>query len=301
MKSRGESRGDGKAIAVDTAAANEQHYEVPTEFYLGFLGPCMKYSSCEWELNNPNDTLEAAEERTLASYARRVGLDDDGVKRVLDIGCGWGSFTLWAAKKYPQLSFTCFSNSATQIAHITQSAKERGLSNVRATRLDINKLSLQNLGETKPFDRIVSIECLEHSENYELLFERIASLMTPAGKFFCQILGHREYTYKMDSETSWMARNFFTGGTIPSTRLFLHCNKHLCVDAQDVIPGTHYKKTLDTWLERMYANQQGLTKILGSGAAFTKWRMFHLLCAESFGLREGKEYLVAYYTFSRRK
>jgi cyclopropane-fatty-acyl-phospholipid synthase len=223
-------------IAVDTGAANEQHYEMPTSFFLSHLGPRMKYSSCEYK-GEKDQSLEAAEDRTLDTYIKHLKMDDGTVKRVLDIGCGWGSFSLYAAEKFPKIQFVCFSNSETQIAFIAARAKEKNLKNLKPVRVDINNLSLDALGETEVFDRAVSIECLEHSKNYEEIFARLKGMLNPKGRCFFQLLCHREYSYSMRND-SWMGRNFFTGGCIPSTNLFYYFNKNLVVEDQIVIPGT---------------------------------------------------------------
>ena len=178
-------------IAFDTAAANEQHYEVPTNFFLRSLGPRLKYSSCEWP--GPDATLEEAEAFSLAKYAELLGVADG--QRVLDIGCGWGSFSLYAAERFPKATFVCFSNSSTQIAHISSEAGQKKLANLTAIKMDINTLSpaaLAERGVPPPYDRIFACESLEHSRNYQALFARISEIMAPEGRVFVQILGHRE-------------------------------------------------------------------------------------------------------------
>jgi cyclopropane-fatty-acyl-phospholipid synthase len=291
-------------IAVDTAAANQQHYEVPTAFFTPFLGNRMKYSSCEWE--GSRDTLNAAEDRTLDRYLSHMDIEAGDVRRVLDMGCGWGSFSLYAAKKYPQIQFVCFSNSSTQIAFIKSQALELGITNLKPVKLDINNLSMDALQESEPFDRVVAIESLEHSKNYEEIFQRVTRLLTPSGMCFFQLLCHREYSYPMQDD-SWMGRNFFTGGVIPSTKLFYLFTKNLVVEKQWVIKGTHYKYTLDAWLERMYKVKSQLMKALTDDGCkdpiyeFEKWRMFHLMCAESFGLNRGQEWMVTYLLMKPRR
>ena len=302
---RASSEQGSQSIAVDTAAANEQHYEVPTEFFLTYLGPCLKYSSCEWP--SPSSTLAEAEVHTLDIYIDHLwpgGQAPDG-HRVLDIGCGWGSFTLYAARRFPRCEFVCFSNSATQIAHITRTAAERGLHNVRALRLDINTLSAATLQARgvlpRPFDRVFACESLEHSRNYETLFRRIREIVDPAGRLFFQVLGHRSYTYLMDS-SSWMGRNFFTGGTIPSMQLFLHFNRDLVVEKTVVIKGSEYARTLNAWMDKMHENRERCVVALTDGGSrslgstrFEAWRTFMLMSAEAFGLGRGQEWMVGYY------
>jgi len=257
-------------IAFDTAAANEQHYEVPTPFFLNSLGPRLKYSSCEWP--GPDATLAEAETHTLAKYTELLGVADG--QRVLDIGCGWGSFSLYAAERFPKTTFVCFSNSSTQIAHISGEASRRGLANLTALKMDINSLSaaaLEERGGLPLYDRIFACESLEHSRNYQALFARIAKVLAPDGRFFVQILGHREYSYLMNAK-SWMGRRFFTGGTIPSMTFFHHFTDDLCVERTEVVTGTEYSRTLDAWLQLMYAKREECEKILADGQSIASTR-----------------------------
>ena len=358
-------------VAERTEAANEQHYEVPTDFFVGHLGPCRKYSSCEWgpirgELADEKSgggklpsTLAEAETYTFDSYLSKMRIDEvpaDGSGRVLEIGCGWGSFLLYAASKYPALNFVGFSNSSTQIAHILSEADNRGLKNVSALRLDINDfcdaqlrpehifgptnlrvspmksradstdlgLSPSKISPAKNirgrknglvanggtshnflFDRLFSCECLEHSKDYERAFKAMSEVLKDDGKVFVQILCHREYTYFMNND-DWMGRNFFTGGTIPSTKLFMFFTKHLVVDDTWYIRGSEYSKTLDAWLNNLHKNRLALKNIFRENGyaspsyELEKWRMFYIMSSVSFGFNKGKEWMVAYFTFSKR-
>lgn len=330
----------GDKVALKTEAANEQHYEVPTEFFLSHLSKYLKYSSSEWPKGCNN--LEEAELYTFKEYAKHLKLDELAPgATVLEVGSGWGSLSLWNAATYPKLKFMCFSNSQTQIAHIKQQAADRGLKNLTPFCLDINTFCFQDkkgldlsvLNEQVSeqakargldakatdekgviyFDRIVSIECLEHSCNYARIFKRLADCLKKDGLMFVQILGHREYTYFMSND-SWMGRNFFTGGTIPSTKLFLHFNRDLIVRYTKVISGKEYSRSLDAWLHRMEAQKkavmeifkQGYKDMAGKGREFSpaylfqKWRMFYLMSSEAFGLNNGQEWMVAYYVFEKR-
>jgi len=351
-------------VADKTDAANEQHYEVPTDFFTGHLGPCRKYSSCEWE---GCATLGEAETASFDSYLEKMGIatvPTDGSGTVLEVGCGWGSFLLYSAAKHPAVKFVGFSNSATQRAHVAEEASRRRLHNVTVLRLDINDFceagslppiasnavaataaaaaaadalkplvavaSLEadatatatatavsltgaeaaaarvvpDLSELK-FDRIFSCECLEHSRDYGKAFEAMSKVLKNEGKVFVQILCHREYTYFMNSD-DWMGRNFFTGGTIPSTKFFLLFTEHLVVDESWYLPGTLYARTLDAWLEAMHAAKAQLTRVFEKNGyknpayEFQKWRMFYLMSSVSFGFNGGNEWMVAYYTMSKR-
>jgi cyclopropane-fatty-acyl-phospholipid synthase len=234
----------------------------------------------------------------------------DGSGRVLEIGNGWGSFLLYAAAKHPQITFLGFSNSATQQEHISRDAEARGLTNVKSLKCDINDFCDHGLpgahADTK-FDRIFSCECLEHSKDYGTAFEAMSKVLkdTADAKVFVQILCHREYTYFMNGD-DWMGRNFFTGGTIPSTKLFLFFSDHLVVDDCWFLSGTEYARTLDAWLAQMHNARARLTAVFKAHKyaspryEFQKWRMFYIMSSVSFGFNGGNEWMVAYYTFKKR-
>eukprot|EP00614_Pseudopedinella_elastica_P000282 CAMPEP_0172602146 /NCGR_PEP_ID=MMETSP1068-20121228/22361_1 /TAXON_ID=35684 /ORGANISM="Pseudopedinella elastica, Strain CCMP716" /LENGTH=363 /DNA_ID=CAMNT_0013403425 /DNA_START=15 /DNA_END=1106 /DNA_ORIENTATION=- len=301
-----DSKDKFERVADKTEAANEQHYEVPTEFFTSHLGPCRKYSSCEWA---GCGTLAEAETLTFDSYLAKMEIDAvQAGGKVLEIGCGWGSFLLYAASKNPRLEFVGFSNSATQRAYITSEAQRRGLTNVTALRVDINDFCESGLpgAEAKlKFDRIFSCECLEHSKDYARCFEAMANVLRDEGKCFVQILCHREYTYFMNND-DWMGRNFFTGGTIPSTKLFLFFTEHLVVDESWYLSGSLYARTLDAWLSAMHASRRKIKQVFAANGyksptyEFQKWRMFYLMSSVSFGFNGGNEWMVAYYTMSKR-
>jgi len=289
--------------------ANEQHYEVPTVFFESHLGPHNKYSSCEW---NNAASLEEAETQTFDSYIDKMDLASvPKGGSVLEVGCGWGFFLLYVAKKYPNINFVGFSNSSTQIEHIN--SKE--LKNARGVKLDINDFCCDMTkrnnallhGENKLFDRIISIECLEHSRNYYLAFKAMSEVLKEdTGRVFIQILCHREYTYFMN-EDDWMGRNFFTGGTIPSTKLFMFFNDHLAIDDTWYVSGRQYSKTLDSWLHQMTKKRSEVENIFRKAGyknpelEFQKWRMFYLMSSVSFSFNKGNDWMVAYYSLVPRK
>ncbi len=281
-------------IAVATKAANNQHYEVPPEFFLRALGPGLKYSCCYWR--EPKMTLAAAEEAMLRLSAQRAGLADG--QAVLDLGCGWGSFTLWAAARYPESQFTAMSNSAPQRRFIEARVREQGLGNVRVVTADINDFSPE-----EKFDRIVSVEMLEHVRNHPLLFQRIASWLNPHGRFFAHVFCHHALTYPYEDrgEDDWMSRHFFSGGMMPSYDLFLRYDEHLKVAQHWWVNGQHYEKTSNAWLHNTDQRREELIDILGGGAEgrlrLQRWRMFFLAVAEFFGLHAGEEWGVGHYLF----
>ena len=288
------------AVAIETQAANDQHYEVPPPFFVASLGKRLKYSSCFYTLGN--ETLDQAEEAMLAIYCERAELSDG--EAILELGCGWGSLTLWLAEKYPNAKITTVSNSKPQREFIEAKCLERGFKNVRVITCDVNKLELAH-GQ---FDRAVSIEMFEHMRNYDVLLERLSSWLKPAGKLFVHIFCHREvaYPFEVKGETDWMSQYFFTGGLMPAFDTFRHFDKHLRIEDDWKVAGTHYQKTSNHWLANMDKNKAEIMSVFeqcyGSAQAaiwFQRWRMFYMACAELFGFDGGREWLVGHYRFVR--
>ncbi len=279
-------------IAIDTAAANAQHYEVPAAFYQRVLGPHLKYSSCYWPA--AATTLGEAEAAMLELTAERAGLADG--QRVLDLGCGWGSLSLWAAARYPASRFTAISNSARQRAFIAGEAARRGLGN-----LDVRTADVRTLALTESFDRVVSIEMFEHMRNYAVLLRRIAGWLAPGGVLFVHVFAHRRFAYPFEDagRSDWMAREFFTGGLMPSARLLHAFADDLAITAEWHLPGTHYARTAEAWYANALQHRDAIIALLGA-PAFHRWRVFFLACAELFGYRDGREWLVAHYRFEKR-
>jgi len=287
-------------IAIEIAAANAQHYEVPARLFEVVLGPHLKYSSCYW----PSGVTElgAAEAAMLALTAQRAGLADG--QDVLDLGCGWGSLTLWAAARYPSSRFTAVSNSHAQRAFIEAAAAARGLTNIRVRTADVRTLLLPAHG----FDRVVSVEMFEHMRNYQQLLRRIADWLRPDGALFVHVFAHRQHAYPFEDTgaSDWMAREFFTGGIMPSASLLHHFQDDLIVADEWHLAGTHYARTAEAWYENLMARRAEVEQIFaatyGTEAArrFQRWRVFFLACAEMFGYREGREWIVAHYRFVPR-
>jgi cyclopropane-fatty-acyl-phospholipid synthase len=290
----------GSAVAIETAAANAQHYEVPTRFFELCLGKRLKYSSCYYPTGA--ETLDQAEEAMLALVGERADLADG--QRILELGCGWGSLTLWMAERFPAARITAVSNSATQRAHIESACVARGLGNVEVLTRDVNALELPDAA----FDRCVSIEMFEHMRNYEVLLARIARWLAPGGALFVHIFCHRHlmYPFETSGEDDWMGRHFFTGGLMPSADTLLHFQQDLRLEERWLLPGTHYQRTADHWLANQDAHREEVLSVLagayGPGQAHLwaqRWRMFWMACAELFGYRGGNEWLVAHYRFRR--
>ncbi len=286
-------------IAEMTKKANEQHYEVPPPFFKLVLGPRLKYSSGYWP--DKQTTFEQSEEAMLSLYGERAALSNG--QSILDLGCGWGSFSLWAAEKFPQSSITGVSNSAPQRLWIEAEAKRRSLINLKIITADMNTF---DTGEH--FDRIVSVEMLEHMKNYGRLFKKIFSWMKPEAKFFAHIFAHRQFAYAFTDEGagSWMARYFFSGGQMPSKNLFSFFQEDLSLLKTWDVNGTHYQKTCEAWLKRMDAARPEIMPLFkatyGADQAlrwWVYWRVFFMACAELFGFNGGQEWLVMHTLFKK--
>jgi len=284
-------------IAIGTSAANEQHYEVPAEFYALCLGDHLKYSSCYWDKGV--DHLSQAEESMLALTCKRAQLRDG--QSILELGCGWGSLSLWMAKCYPNSQILSVSNSASQREFILEEAKQRGITNLRVETMDMNDFNPQ-----EHFDRVVSVEMIEHMRNWEKLLTRIYSWLNPDGRLFLHFFSHRESSYPFEDSTSqdWMARNFFTGGMMPQHTLPIHLQTSFEVVSDWPESGVHYQRTAEAWLENLDRNRAEAVRVLqGAGSLGQKdaerqvqrWRMFFLACSELFGYRQGSEWLVSHY------
>jgi cyclopropane-fatty-acyl-phospholipid synthase len=275
-------------VAIETAAANEQHYEVPTEFYTRVLGKHLKYSSAYYpHPNSPAaENLDAAEARMLALTCERAKLADG--ERILELGCGWGSLSLWMAANYPKARITAVSNSRTQKQHIDATARARGLANLEVITCDVNQLAFP---EGTAFDRVVSVEMFEHMRNYETLLARVASWMAPAATLFVHIFTHVKYAYPFEvrDETDWMARYFFTGGIMPSDDLLLYFQR----DEAWLANMDNHRAELFPLFERTYGKAAALRW-------WVYWRVFFMSCAELWAYDGGREWLVSHYLFEKR-
>ncbi len=287
-------------IAVSTQAANAQHYEMPAEFFELCLGRRLKYSSCYYP--SGLTSLDEAEEAMLALYGERAELADG--QEILELGCGWGSLTLWMAEHYPRARITAVSNSLSQGSYLRAQCLQRALHNVHVVTGDVNVLALRS----EAFDRCVSIEMFEHMRNYETLLARIAGWLRPAGKLFVHIFAHQSLMYPFETvgEGNWMGRHFFTGGLMPSTETLLWFQRDLILEQRWKIAGTHYQRTANAWLANQDAHRSEILRILrqayGPDCAslwFQRWRMFWMACAELFGYDRGRQWLVAHYRLVR--
>ena len=288
-------------IAINTEDANEQHYELPTPFFQLCLGRHLKYSSGWWD--ETTRTLDEAEAAMLKLTCERAELQDG--QRILELGCGWGSLSLWMAEHYPNARITSVSNSSTQKEFIDGQAAQRGLKNL--TVRTANMIAYQGEGDAV-FDRVVSVEMFEHMKNYAELLQRIATWLKPGGKLFVHIFTHRDtaYHYEAANEREWLARYFFAGGQMPSHDLLLHFQDDLKIEQQWAVNGTHYEKTANAWLANMDSSKEAVSALLRatygeSNAAKwrMRWRVFFMACAELWGCRAGNEWHVSHYRFAK--
>jgi cyclopropane-fatty-acyl-phospholipid synthase len=286
-------------IAVNTADANQQHYEVPTRFYQYCLGKNLKYSSGYWK---PGVTdIDTSEDDMLELTCQRAELTNG--QQVLELGCGWGSLSLYMAAKYPKSTFKVVSNSRTQKMYIDLQAKERNITNLKVITADMNTFSTD-----EQFDRVVSVEMFEHMRNYQKLMKKVASCLKPDGKLFIHIFTHKEYAYlfEVKDETDWMSKYFFTGGIMPSDDLMFYFNDDLAVEKHWHVSGSHYGKTSEAWLKNMDSHKAEIMPLFketyGKSQAlkwWVYWRLFYMACAELWSYNNGNEWIVSHYLFHK--
>jgi cyclopropane-fatty-acyl-phospholipid synthase len=281
-------------IAVHTAEANEQHYELPAEFFALALGPRRKYSCCLYP--TPQMTLPEAEIVALEETCAHAALEDG--QAILELGCGWGSLSLFMAERYPASRIVSVSNSASQRHYIEAEVERRGLGNLTVVTADMNAFA-----PTGPFDRIVSVEMFEHMSNWRTLLERARGWLRPEGRLFLHVFSHRHSAYRFDhaDKTDWIAQHFFTGGVMPSHGLVREFGESFSVEKDWRWNGTHYARTALDWLANFDRNRNSIRLIFeatyGRDATLwmRRWRLFFLATAGLFGHAEGEEWGVSHY------
>ena len=289
----------GGPIALDVEKANEQHYELPAEFFANVLGPRMKYSCCQ--LDSGIESLVDAEVAALETTCERAGIRDG--QRILELGCGWGSLSCWMAERFPGSSILAASNSAHQRRFIESKVREKGLGNLQVVTADMNAFEPAGL-----FDRVVSVEMFEHMRNFDALMARIAHWLKPDGRLFVHHFCHRNLAYPFETagDSNWMGRHFFTGGLMPSEHLLRRFDNSLVEVARWKWSGKLYQRTAEAWLKNLDARREAVLPVLESAYGrtngrrwFHRWRMFFLAVAELFGFAGGEEWFVAHALFAR--
>ena len=286
-------------VALLPELANEQHYEVPAAFFGHVMGEHRKYSCCLWD--DSTGTLTEAEAAALSKTCERAGIEDG--MQVLDLGCGWGSLTLWIAGHYPNTRVTAVSNSSSQREYILARAAARSLDNLEVIVCDMNDFEAPGR-----YDRVVSIEMFEHMRNHGELFRRISEWLLPEGRFFMHIFCHRStpYLFVDKGPGDWMSRHFFSGGMMPSADLPLRFPSHLSIERRWHWNGQHYARTCNTWLQQMDSSRTEIMPVLAgcygedqAGLWWQRWRMFFMACAELFDYKGGTEWYVGHYLFRK--
>ena len=287
-------------IALVPEKANEQHYEVPPEFFELVLGKNLKYSSGYWP--DSRTSFNDSEKIMLEKTCERADLIDG--QKILELGCGWGSLTCYMAKKYPNSKIVAVSNSTDQRKMIIKRCESENIQNISVITADMNDFSIK-----EKFDRVVSVEMFEHMRNYELLLERISNWLSDSGKLFVHIFTHKELVYPFEDrgDGDWMAREFFSGGIMPSHKLLLHFSKHMKIESLWKVNGRHYSKTSLAWLKMMDKNKSKILDIFrntyGKGQEskwFQRWRIFFMSCEELFGYENGTQWGVSHYRFNKQ-
>ena len=290
-------------IAIEVDAANRQHYEVPARLYQLALGPRLKYSCCYFVDGNEND-LAKAEDDMLRLTCERAQIRNG--QKILDLGCGWGAMSLWLASNYPNSEITGVSNSHSQAEYIRTQIDKKGLTNLKIITADIRTFDFSD--SDRGFDRIISVEMFEHMKNYQLLLKKLSTWLKDDGRLFVHIFTHKDFQYHYEDKdgSDWLTRYFFSGGTMPSDALLLYFQDDMRIENHWRVNGRHYEKTANVWLANMDRNKSELIPLLANAYGkgneqqwWMYWRLFFLACAELWGYKNGEEWMVSHYTFTK--
>jgi len=286
-------------IALANEDARRQHYKLPPEFYQYCFGKRLKSSAGYWR---PGVTdLDTAEEDMLELTCQRADLQNG--QDILELGCGWGSMSLFISAKYPESRITVVSDSAIQKAFIDQTAKDRNISNLTVITADMNTFQI-----LQQFDRVVSIGMFEYMRNYKMLLKKVNGFLKDNGKLFVHMFSHHTLAYKLEVKdgTDWMNNYFFGAGMVPSNHLLSYFNDDLAIDRHWVVNGMNYSRTAEAWLSNMDSHEKEIMtmfeKIYGEDQAlkwWVYWRLSFIACAEMFGYRSGNEWMVCHYLFKK--
>ena len=283
-----------RAIAEYTDEANARHDEVPAAFFAHVLGPNRKYSSCFYK--EPASTLQEAEEEALRQTVEHADLADG--QSILELGCGWGSLSLWMARQFPHSLVTAVSNSNSQREYIEGEAAQRGLANLRVITSGHEPVRARSAVRPCRLRRDVRA----HDELARIDDPR-ARWLKPDGRFFLHIFTHRSGAYLFDRADGedWIAQHFFTGGVMPSHHLIRQYADLFEVEKEWRWSGVHYQRTAQDWLDNFDSHRDEIERVLrkvhgGETALWMRrWRWFLLATAGLFGYADGSEWGVSHY------
>jgi len=282
-------------VAVHADAANAQHYEIPDEFFGLILGPQRKYSCCLYP--GAGTTLVEAETFALLETCLHANVRDG--QEILELGCGWGSLSLFMARTYPNARIVSVSNSHSQRAYIMSEAQTRGLKNLAVVTADMNDFSINRC-----FDRIVSVEMFEHMSNWRELLARANGWLKPEGRLFLHVFTSKRHSYRFrhdEKADDWIGKYFFTGGIMPAHDLPHRFPDLFTVEDEWRWSGENYRRTAMDWLANFDAHSAEITPILkavygkDAGLWRRRWRLFFLATAGLWGHAGGSEWGVGHY------
>ena len=249
-----------------------QHYDLGNDFYALWLDPTMSYSSGVFA--QANMTLEQAQQEKYRRLAEATGLQRGD--RVLDIGCGWGGFAMYAASQLGCL-VTAITVSKEQFDHVGKLVAERGLAGMVETRL-------QDFRDTEgSFDRIVSIEMIESIPRtmWETYFRSLRDLTQPGGTIGLQVITVADHHWRTsNANPDFIRRYVFPGGQVPAPMVLRELARaHGLAWAEDHGYGGSYAQTLQTWRENFDTSSPEVAA-LGFDERFRRMWRYYLAYSE---------------------